>query len=156
MSRAVVGLRLCALLAAAILSPGCLFGPEEDSRAEEDLDRNRALWASQQIRSYEVEYHVGCFCPPPYHLRLHVRDGVLVSAVAVEDGRPVDAAQLQWLHTVDRAFQVIADALKEGADEVRVSYHPTLGHPVSVYIDHSFNWADEETIFEMRDLLPLR
>ena len=149
--RGGLGLGACMLLVAAALSAGCLFGSE--SAQEEELARNRELWASQQILSYDVEYHSGCFCPPPRQMRLQVRDRVLVSVVSL-DGQPV--GPLPFVHTVDQAFDAIADAMAEGADRVTVSYHPTLGHPVSVFIDHSFQAADEETVFDLRELVPLR
>lgn len=142
------------------LTAGCGVRTNADRRAgEEGLARARQRWAAHQTRTYEIVVQNDCiFCEPPFTTpaRLHVRDRVLVSAVWVPDGNPVDASHLQNFLTVDQAFHLIADALQKGAPEVRVSYHPTFGHPTDVFIDHSAAWADEETLFQMRDLLPLR
>jgi hypothetical protein len=48
---------------------------------------------------------------------------------------------------VDGLFDVLRDAMNEGAHEIRVTYNPANGVPIDFWIDYSENTADEELGF---------
>jgi hypothetical protein len=88
----------------------------------------RALWDSQNIRDYEFDYELTCFCAPT-HYRVTVKNGLFVSAF------PLDAATANSGDTyqdgiIDSLFQQISN-IPKGAT-VDAKFDPVLGYPTSV------------------------
>lgn len=137
--------RLRALPAALLVAlAGCGITETEVPGAAYDLARGEALWDAAGPSSYDllVEYH--CYCPPTGVVRAEVRDGVLVATDPPGSTPP----------TVPELFDLIAEALRAQAAEVRVTYHATLGYPVQLWIDRSRLVADEEFGYEVTVVAP--
>ena len=53
--------------------------------------------------------------------------------------------------TIDKLFEVIISALNKNPYAAQITYNPSYGFPVDVYIDLNQLMADEEIGFEIRD-----
>lgn len=121
---------------------------------EAEFERHAELWASRRPRAFRYVVERSCFCAPEYRqpYRVHeegdIRDVSFASPLAPESreyrGRPPDPELIGDL------FRLVRRALAE-ADAVEVSYDPGFGFPSSVTIDWSFELADEEQYFSVRD-----
>lgn len=113
---------------------------------EAELARARERWAVSGLEQYTVELGVVCFCPVelagPFVVTV---DAGAITAIAYADSAlasgdiPPGAAVL----TVDQVFDEIETWIGQ-ADEVRVTYDADTGIPTDVWIDPSFQMADEE------------
>jgi hypothetical protein len=75
-------------------------------------------------------------------------DGVVVSAVYVEDGSPAEVG----FPTVDGLFDVLEEAVRRDAHRVDVTWDPETGVPVDLYVDYDENVADEETGYRVTEI----
>src|SRR5688572_11327911 len=81
-----------ALLVAALCGCSNATDPfDADERSE--MRRAQARWTAAAISNYTLEQRRLCFCPPGWGewARVTVRNGVVVSAVRVDDAAPIDA-----------------------------------------------------------------
>lgn len=144
-------------LVVALNVAGSCSTAEHSTGPTRDLATAQARWQRNRPDAYEVTVGRGCFCPPeavrPVIVR--VRGAAVESRRYADTGLPVPDNIAPAYPTVDELFAIIGRAQDEGAAKVDVQYHPWLGYPVSVYIDHSFMIADEEQSFAMRDLNPI-
>lgn len=140
----------------ALLGLGCgTTGPSDPLEDErERLQQARAQWRSLGIADYRFTFQRSCFCAPS------LREPALVNVlrgdiVSVEDmaGAPQDP---DLYYTVEQLFEVIEDAIDQGAARLSVTYDPGLGYPTSAFIDRSEMIADEELGFEASRLEQLR
>ena len=113
---------------------------------EAELAAARARWAELDVRDYTMEQtvvaqlvdYVGPFT-------VAVTDGVVsdvayaASALSEADAPPADVE----VATVEDIFDLIERSIGV-ADEVRVTYDAETGVPTDVWIDESFQMADEE------------
>ena len=132
---------LCAFFAAAACSD---LGVDVRSRTE--LERAEAKWERFGPDSYVYAIRVLCFCPVDYTtpVRVRVENGVAVERTYVDTGMPVPTALEDQFPTVDGLFDMLRRAYADEADEVIVSYHPSLGYPTELAIDLEEQLADEE------------
>jgi hypothetical protein len=153
--------RLSVLLVAATLGVACgddnPAGPDhgtiDDRNATQDeLVAARQRWSAARITHYEAVMQRSCFCTEDTRAaaRVEVQQGAIVAAQRL-DGRPV--VEPSPYLTVEQLFVEIQGAIDAGASEIRVTYDAALGYPVSLYIDHDVQLADEETYYEVRDLV---
>ena len=126
-------------LAVAISLTGC--GPEAMT-----LARQRALWEAHEPASYTYTLRINCFCPPEYTgpVRVEVLNGEPVSVTYIEDGEATAPDMFARYDTLDKIFDLIADACARGAYEISAEYDPEFGYPTSVYIDYLEYAIDEE------------
>jgi len=132
---------------------GC--GIVDPDGLQEELDKNRALWASTRPDDYTMTIERICFCSPQGRgpVRLTVRGLDATAWIYLESGEAVPSDLAPFFPTIDGLFEVIADALQRGASEVRVSYDPATGVPFHLWIDYDEHTADEEVGFAVS--LPL-
>ncbi len=57
--------------------------------------------------------------------------------------------------TIEELFKIIEDAIKRNADEILITYDPTLGYPTRVAIDYLKILADEEMTYTVENLSKL-
>lgn len=77
-----------------------------------------------------------------------------VSEVKAMDGTQVsDPDIIRIVKTVDEAFEAIKDAWSANAAEVTVVYDDVAGYPTEVYIDPSYDIADEQIFFTIQKVL---
>lgn len=135
--------RAAMVLAIALAGCGLL---EPTSRGSfQDLATARALWQSAALTDYDLRIVRSCFCMYEGVVRVAVRDGERVSTVfeTTSDGLPAQPVATDH-PTVEELFVLVAEALDQGAAEVRVTYHAVLGYPVELWIDRSVDVVDEE------------
>jgi hypothetical protein len=144
-------------LVALALGCGSPTGPE----AERDKDlaalaAARRQWQAQGLTSYDIHYQNLCFCIAEVRarVRLEVRGGLIAGVVQLDNGLRLDATTFPRYRTVEGLFQLIAQALADGADNVEVRYDASRGQPLEVFIDRSERIADEEIRVETGDLVP--
>lgn len=121
-----------------------LFGL--DAGGDDELERNRARWASLALTSYEYVVSRSCFCAPSSlgPVLVRVEDGVVTERSFVDVIDPDPGEPGEWFPSVTGLFDIIADAYERDAHDVEVTYDPETGVPLDVYIDYEENIADEE------------
>lgn len=135
------------LLLPLLLVAGCSsFGREPGALAEA-----RARWAASGTADYTMTQERMCFCPTEYRgpFVVTVRDGAVVAVTLDGASLPTDRAL-----SVEALFDLVAAAYDRRADDVQVSYHPTLGYPTSIQIDYERQAADEELGLTVTALQP--
>jgi hypothetical protein len=153
---AVVGLIVVAATVYALAS-----GAPQEYMQLRTLDSQAALWQAQNLTSYEMKLHIGCFCPffDRMPLTVQVRAGQVVSVVdsqgqpvAVDD--PIRSFGNEQLMTVDGVFAYARDVIRN-ADETRLTYDPALGYPTNLSIDQIKMAMDDELSVTITDVRPL-
>lgn len=135
-SLAVIGLAACSS------NP---LGPDGDA-----LEAARARWAETEPGAYVFQFRRSCFCGPSVlrEIRIDVIHGVVVAAVHVDDGQPVDEP-LSEVPTIDDLFDEIQAALDRDAHELVAAYDENFGYPTNVAIDFILQAVDEEMAFQV-------
>ena len=144
--------RAAGAAAVVAIAAGCATaGPAGVEGPREELDRARRLWAAEGMDDYRYTLRRICFCLPEVGapVEVEVRDGAVVARRAAGSGAPVGAEHQELWPAVEGLFDLVEDAVEREADRVAVTYHPERGYPTSVYIDYSFEMADEELGFEV-------
>jgi hypothetical protein len=141
------------LASVLVLGAGCgTTGPSDPlERERERLEQARARWRSQDILDYSFTFRRSCFCAPsalePAVVTVH--RGEIVSVQRAADGAPQDPASY---YTIEGLFDLLQDAIDQGAASLSATYDSALGYPTSAYIDRSEMIADEELGFQATDL----
>jgi hypothetical protein len=122
------------------------------------LERNRRLWASHRLVDYRYTVQVRCFCPGQVTrpVRVEVRGGRVARRAYADSASAPDSSFADTWPEVDGLFANVADALRRGAEEVRVEYDPRLGYPISIQIDYDRRVMDDETSIRASALEPIR
>src|SRR6185295_7267255 len=78
-----------------------------------ELVANRAKWIAAGIQTYQFRYSHSCFCPPETvrPRNINVENGVVVSAIYVDDGSPVTLDQFADVPTINELFDQIQEIL---------------------------------------------
>lgn len=137
---------------------GCtVLGIDEYDAERDRLEDARQLWSAQGWDSYAFTLQRLCFCAGGTDpAEVVVLAGARVSVTVLETGLPVPAEYAQYYLTVAELFDFVEDAIDRKAHEIVVSYHRTLGYPVSVRIDYIENAIDEEMAFAASAMRGLR
>lgn len=125
-----------ALLWVTAFGVGCSDqGPEDVLFAQ--LDAARELWTRSRPGRYAYTLEQVCDCPPEEAgpVRIEV-DGASVLSRTYASGAAVPDALAGLFPTVDELFALIGDAIAASAWDVRASYDPGSGVPLSVRIDY--------------------
>lgn len=150
--------RLLPLLLLPALLGGCaLLGDGGGPRSE--LERRQRQWARQGFDAYEYDLNIACFCPyfGPVHITVQADTVAVLEFMLPPDVPPPSPeAQRFFERTVEDLFAVIADALREKADELDVEYHPEFGYPTHISIDFYEDAVDDEIGYTASNLQPLR
>ena len=124
-----------------------------------DLDDAMALWASQNVASYQLDFARVCNCMEdalgPY-ISVVDETGAVTDVMFASNKTSVDSSSEIFADalTVERIFERIQDALDSDAAEVTVEYDTTYGYPVNTYIDYDALIADEEITFVVNSFVP--
>lgn len=142
---------------------GCpdILGLSDRDEREEALADARARWRSQGPDDYRFEFRKLCFCHPSAVrlVKVTVQDGAVTDVEVLEEVPNHEQYQYptptpEQYYTVEGLFAKLEQAIDRDAHEIRVTYHPALGYPTSVFIDYDENAADEEFGWEARSLQP--
>jgi hypothetical protein len=129
------------ILAAAAGTTAACGILDTDPRAE--LRDARGRWAAQEITSYEYTFRQSaCECLPEWtrpHV-VRVEDGAVVE---VRDEETGDTSSRDFVRkTIPDLFDMVSDALEASVYRLEVRYHPTLGFPTRIEIDHTREMVD--------------
>jgi len=116
-----------------------------DGTRQRDLDRARALWKADGLRSYRFELRRRCFCPEQSNVVVLVRNRRIVK----------HPPELRPVASVPRLFRTIQQAIDDKAVQLDVSYGKR-GVPRSLYVDRSKNVIDEETGYTIKRFTSLK
>jgi hypothetical protein len=150
------GTRLSAILAGLTLT-GCVGEFDREELVREQLNAARDQWEDAGYEDYSIVVRRACGdCQGATQFaRLIVRNNARVSATFFETGDSVSAAELVLYPTVLDLFDFIDDAIREGADEVTVSYDGLLGYPTAIYVDRTVDTLNDETAYSAHSVEPL-
>jgi hypothetical protein len=144
------------VLAAGLAAAGC-NNPTE-SRLD-TLDANRAKFTALIGANYTFVMQRSCFCVDEVRepALVTVRGGAIVGVTRVATGAPAAA---EGYKTVAELFDYLEHALQGrrsgNVAEVRVSFDAQYGYPNDIWVDESFQIADEEQGFTLSDLQPVK
>jgi hypothetical protein len=127
---------LGAALLVVAFGQGCSDqGPDELLFAQ--LDAARDVWTRSRPLRYAYTLEQVCDCPPDEAgpVRIEV-DGGSVLSRTYGSGAEVPGGLAGLFPTVDQLFALIDDAIAASAWDVRASYDPGTGVPLSVRIDY--------------------
>jgi hypothetical protein len=121
-----------------------------------ELAAARALWREQGLFHYRYRYGLGCFCYGPHDVVIEVFDDRIAGFRAPDSGESLPPPPFLDLYfTIDGLFDYL-EANREDADTVTVEFHPALGYPTAVFIDHYREAVDDELWIDIRDVEPLQ
>jgi uncharacterized protein DUF6174 len=133
-----------------VVLTGCgLTGPDGDLRTE--LERNRALWDTTGLATYEYGVERICFCGVEARgpVLVNVEAGSVLSRRYVDSGDPVLPGFADLFPTVVGLFDVIEGAIEDDAFNIDVSWDIATGLPTDIFIDYDESVADEEVGFRI-------
>lgn len=134
-------------------TPTQIADPNSLADPQDALDAARALWAANGSGDYNMTFSWQCFCVVDYVQRvdLEVRNGSVEDGTVTDGGAALTSEQLAEYSSVEQLFDLIQDAIDDGAAEIRTSYD-AAGYPAEVWIDFSRRIADEERGFFIHSL----
>ena len=148
----------------AVLEQETSVTPENSSTSQ--LQRNKQLWAKQNISNYRFTLHQICFCSfeTKQPVNIEVRNGQMTSIVPAIDGVSFNREDFEMHDSIPKLFDFIEDAIcasqqrfaiAREAEGLSVTYHPTFGYPTKIGIDYDQLTADDEISVTIENLQPL-
>jgi hypothetical protein len=146
------------LFSAAILLFICAFsgcglvktGPQRD------LDVALSKWEQSNIKNYEYQLRVNCFCPPnvTFPVIMKVSNGVNVSAEYAQEPKEITNDYFKQYDTIDKLFDVVQKSVDDKVASLIVEYDATYGYPRSITIDRIKDAIDDEIAFFVEAFIP--
>jgi len=128
-----------------LAAAGCASTGPSDT---DQLEAAQARWIQSGLSEhYQIELSRLCFCGFPgafSHLGLEVVEGQIVRAWEVGSGNEVPRGFSSQFPTVTALFDLIAFEIAAKSDLIQVSYHPTHGAPMQIFIDRIRQAVDDE------------
>ncbi len=123
------------------------------------FEKNYALWREHRIESYNIIFKRGCFCPREITLPAQVEveqsgDIQITRAKYLESGKPVPPEYLDSFLSIEATFELIAEAIGEEPEVIKVNYDAQYGFPTELLIDYSTIVADDELSIKISDFKP--
>ncbi len=126
-----------------------LFSSDETATVDTpqaQLDSAKEKWAKQGLSNYVMTQQKWCFCPREYTrpMQYVIKNGTVdMTTIVYNDTKEKVTIKVTPM-TVDEAFAMIQKAITDKVDKLTVSYDEKMGYPTKVFIDKSFQMADEE------------
>lgn len=121
-----------------------------------DFQENRQKWEQATANSNSISYTTQqtCFCPQEFTRPMTVteQNGQITNAVYADTGEAVPTNVVNSLLTVDERFDQLQQAYENNAERISVEYNSDTGFPASVFIDQSFQIADEEINYSINNI----
>jgi hypothetical protein len=115
------------------------------------LNENRQKWNETGFALYDFQLERSAFTTPeflrPIVTTVSKSDSGTVSGISsrfADDGQPVPNDYPFANQSIGSIFNIIEDAINNGAHDVNVTYDEQFGYPTSVSIDYDERIADEE------------
>ncbi len=151
MKNCLIALTTCILLFSACSS--------EDDPLFVEYSKNRDLWNSQNIDSYQYAERLSCFCGGILNKSLVVKENVKDTVyfeiptwyppeTTIED---LYDGVLQSAKTIDEAFDFIEEVLQQDVDYLGVEYHETYGFPIAISVNYVESYSDDEIFYGFSD-----
>lgn len=123
-----------------------------------ELSRNQTRWSRVGPDAYSYVIRRLCFCIGPATVpgRVTVLEDGTVERVYVESGEDVPEDLRDLFPTVEGLFDVLQDAFERDAHRIDVTYDPSSGVPLDIFIDYQENVADEELGFDVVEAVTAR
>lgn len=144
--------RLLLVLIASLALAGC--DGELTGLTSDELQAWRR-WIASAPSAYEFTLRRSCFCGQE-SLRpvvVSVRNGAVEALRYADDGAAIPLARAGEFPTIDRLFEIIAEARAWPKSTVRVEYDLDCGYPVNVSIDYDPGMADDEMFYSVRSFV---
>lgn len=130
------------------------LGPEESHQSElitvdySSIPDPRARWQAYQLRSYVFEQQRSCFCVNGGATCLvYVSNDKVTDVVRKSDGHSL-FTEFGCLYKTANQLLDLADSLKQvSVARLVIEYDEKFGFPKYIYVDPSFQIADEEYAF---------
>lgn len=130
------------------LGTACATGPSAQFEA---LEQARQRWMAQGATRYQFMAQRGCFCAGPRRVSVQVSQTVIVRT-DLDTGQPVSSEFAALFPDVPGFFALIEEELRRPAASVAVTYHSSLGYPLSIVVDRIRNAIDDEYSYTISDL----
>ncbi|NNC69868.1 MAG: hypothetical protein HKN90_03495 [Flavobacteriaceae bacterium] len=122
----------------------------DDEGALDELNKNRRLWQSYQIKDYTWNQHISCFCAGPRERDVFVVNLIKDSVAFDETGfDPEYIEEIREIvfnssHTIEDAFNLADDLLNREVAFLEIEYDKIYGFPTLISVDYVENIADDE------------
>ncbi len=126
----------------------------DDDGLGSELNSNRVLWQSSQIKNYSMNERLSCFCGGLLEWDVYIKDGI-------KEKVEFDESQLPQGQTyddifinakkVEEAFDFIEDLINHNVASLVVEYNNEYGFPSLISIDYARNTADDEIAYLYTD-----
>lgn len=125
---------------------------KENSNA---LEMNKEKWALRNVKSYQYQLRISCFCMQDVtaNKQVTVSDGVVTDAFFVQTSAHLTAEELTRVKTIDELFSIVANAINDKAYMLEVTYNKEYGYPEAISIDYQKDVADDEVVYYANNLL---
>lgn len=144
------------ILFLGIILISCQTGTSPELDDVTDLESAIERWDSIGYSNYTYRATRICECLPPYKFDVIVSQGK-VTDVKFETSSHQNYSSEKHLvansYTVNQLFQLIKK-YQDTADAFEVEFHKELGYPTRVYINPSFQIADNEINWQVSGLRP--
>ncbi len=137
-------LRIFAFLCIAISFISCSV---DDDVSFRELNTNRQLWESSQVKNYSINERLSCFCGGVLERNIFVvngmKDRVEFDETTLPAGQTYDDV-FNAARTVEETFEFIESLLKQDLASLFIEYDDTYGFPKTISIDYSQGVSDDE------------
>lgn len=131
----------------------------EDDPLFVEYSKNRDLWESQQIDSYQYAERLSCFCGGILNKSLVVKENAKDTVFfEIPSWYPPETTiealyndVLQRAKTIDEAFDFIEEVLQQDVDYLGVEYHETYGFPTAISVNYVESYSDDEIFYGFSD-----
>ena len=120
-----------------------------DSTVESQLESQ--LWKELDIRNYQFEYTVACFCgfSDPNPALITVREGQVTKVEPVDSSPTLPGGPPRTWPTIDSLFALIERQRAANPNVLKVEYDETYHYPKSIFIDPIDKVADDEITYRI-------
>ncbi len=140
--------RLVTLLFCAFVFVSCNTDDDNDLR---ELNTNRQLWESSQVKSYSWNERLSCFCAGILERDIFVINDIKDRVEYDDSGLPPEVNRDELYEsifnqskTVEEAFDFIESLLNQDVASLLIEYDAVYGFPKVISIDYIENAIDDE------------
>lgn len=139
----------------AFASASCsITAPEVE--IQDELERAERRWQNSGVTDYRYVVQRSCFCDPksvgPAEV---VVKGDVVTVFDPATGEPYPEDHAALFPDVEGLFDIVREALADGADDIQVTYSSHWGHPTEIDIDYIRNAMDDELVVTASEVVPV-
>jgi hypothetical protein len=145
------------LVVVAVAGGGCIGDYDPIDLVRDQLQGARDRWSAAGHEDYSFVVRRACGnCEGGKEFaRVIVRNNARESATFLDTGAAVLAAELPLYPTVLELFDFIDQALRQGADEITITYDPLLAYPTAIFVDRVAEELNDETAYTAHSVEPL-